>query len=243
MHARRPFVQAFESQDPAACFFVERFQKIYRVEAQAKEEKLTADARLELRQAESLPLMKEILERSKELSNLPLLKPMKNGVTYFVNQWEKLIVPFTQDGRLAIDNGSAERQLRRVASGRKAWLFAGSRNGAARFADILSLVLTADAAGASAGSYLQSVIANVDSWPQSRIDELLPHQWQRGLPATHRPAGAPVILGSSETPPRPLRPYRDGTWLTRCSRRNSYRVPLRQRAARAQELGPRRTHR
>lgn len=181
MHARRPFVQALESQDPAAAFFVDRFQRIYQVEVRAKEEKLRADARLKLRKSESFPIMKEILERSKELSNLPLLKAMKTGTTYFVNQWDKLIVPFIQDGRLEIDNGGPERRLRPVAAGRKVWLFAGSRNGAERFADVLSLVSTADAAGVDAGSYLPSVIAAVDAWPQSRIDELLPHRWRQAL--------------------------------------------------------------
>ena len=178
MHARRPFVQAFEGNDPAAAFFVERFQQIYRVEAQAREDGLIADARLELRMKQSLPIMREIRDRAMELSDLPLLKPMKTGVTYFVNQWEKLTVPFEKDGRLEIDNGSAERYLRRVASGRKAWLFAGSHNGANRFADVLSLVATADAAGVDAGSYLPSIISNVDSWPNSRIEDLLPHRWQ-----------------------------------------------------------------
>jgi transposase len=190
MHTRRPFVQAFESQLPGAAFFVERFQQIYRIEAKAKEQKLTAEARLALRIEESMPIMRELHDRAKELSDLPLLKPMKTGVTYFVNQWEKLIVPFTKDGRLEIDNGSAERRLRRVASGRKAWLFAGSHGGAERFADVLSLVSTADAAGADAGSYLPSVISAVDSWPQSRIGELLPHRWRAALEESLREKAA-----------------------------------------------------
>lgn len=42
MHARRPFVQALEAQDPAALFFVERFQALYRIEALAKDRQLTA---------------------------------------------------------------------------------------------------------------------------------------------------------------------------------------------------------
>lgn len=177
MHARRPFAQALEANIEAAGFFVERFQRIYQVEAKAKQQGLTADLRLELRQERSLPLMEEIRDHARELSALPLLKPMKTGVTYFVNQWDKLIVPFTVDGRLEIDNGSAERRLRRVASGRKAWLFAGSADGAKRFADVLSVVSTADAAGVDAGLYLPGVMSNIDSWPNSRIDDLLPHRW------------------------------------------------------------------
>ncbi|MEQ9504068.1 MAG: IS66 family transposase [Deltaproteobacteria bacterium] len=181
MHARRPFVQALDTGDPAATFFVERFQRLYKIEERAKRENLLADVRLELRQTESMPIMEELYERARELSSLPLLKPMRTGTTYFMNQWEKLKVPFTTDGRLEIDNGVAERYLRRVASGRKAWLFAGSHDGARRFADVLSLVSTADAAGVDAGSYLPSVLGVVSTWPNSRIEELLPRQWRIAL--------------------------------------------------------------
>lgn len=178
MHARRPFVQALEAGIEAAVFFVERFQRIYRIEDEARKEHLIADERLALRRAKSLPLMEEMYAHAQELALLPLLKPMKTGVTYFVNQWEKLTVPFQHDGRLEIDNGESERRLRRVASGRKAWLFAGSDAGARRFADTLSLVSTADAAGVEPGLYLPSVISHIDGWPNRRIEDLLPHRWQ-----------------------------------------------------------------
>jgi transposase len=127
MHARRPFMQALDAKDPAAIFFVERFAALYRIEKRAKTDGLLASQRLELRQEKSLPILAEIKTRAEELSCLPLCKPIKTGVTYLLNQWDKLLVPFTTDGRLEIDNGSAERWLRGVASGRKAWLFAGSQ--------------------------------------------------------------------------------------------------------------------
>ena len=112
MHARRPFVQALEARDPSAIFFVERFQSLYRVEAEARSRALTAPQRLELRRERSVPILEELRERAHELSALPLAKPMQQGVTYLLNQWDKLLVPFTLDGRLDIDNGSAERRLR-----------------------------------------------------------------------------------------------------------------------------------
>lgn len=61
-----------------------------------------------------VPILNELKERALELSALPLSKPMNTGVTYLLGQWQKLLVPFTQDGRLEIDNGSAERRLRPV---------------------------------------------------------------------------------------------------------------------------------
>jgi transposase len=188
MHARRPFVQALEARDPSAIFFVERFQRLYAIEADARSRALRAAQRLELRQERSLPILGELRERAFELSPLPLAKPMNTGVTYLLGQWEKLLVPFTLDGRLEIDNGCAERRLRPVASGRKSWLFAGSESGANRFADTLSLVSTADAAGVSPGSYIADILPRLDTWPNSRRHELLPHLWAIGENTTEQPA-------------------------------------------------------
>lgn len=79
-------------------------------------------------------------------------------------------------GRAALfDNG--ERYLRRVASGRKSWLFAGSQSGAERFAALLSLVASAQATGADPGSYIADILPQVQTTLASRLDELLPHAW------------------------------------------------------------------
>jgi hypothetical protein len=67
MHARRPCVQALETRDPSAIFFVERFQSIYRIEAEARTRALTAAQRLELRQQRSVPILGELRERAHEL--------------------------------------------------------------------------------------------------------------------------------------------------------------------------------
>ena len=178
MHARRPFVQALENKDPGAIFFVQRFQQLYQVEAEARSKSLTAPERLQLRGERSIPILNELKARAQELVALPLTKPMKEGVGYLLNQWDKLMVPFLVDGRLEIDNGSAERYLRRVASGRKSWLFAGSHGGAQRFAGVLSLVSSAEAVGVDPGSYITDVIQSIDSWPHKHILDLLPHRWR-----------------------------------------------------------------
>lgn len=177
MHARRPFAQAHELGDETAKPFVEAFQHLYWVEAMAKEQHLTAPQRLELRRDRSLPTLRTLLARAQELVALPLPKLMQQGVTYLTNQWEKLMVPF-QDGRFEIDNKLAEQRLRRVASGRKAWLFAGNKGGAERFADILSITSSCDAAGVDCGKYLPNIIQHINDWPAKRIQELLPGPWR-----------------------------------------------------------------
>jgi transposase len=179
MHARRPFVRALELCDSLARPFVQEIKEIYRIEAKAKEDGLLAPARLELRKTLSLPILKGLRARALDLSALPLSQPMREGVRYLENQWEKLRIPFEIDGRLEIDNGAAERRLRRLASGRRSWLFAGSTSGAERIAQMLSLVSTADAADVSPGAYLADVFAKIAAgWPQSRLDDLLPHRWK-----------------------------------------------------------------
>ena len=50
---------------------------------------------------------------------------------------------FLDDGRACLSNNAAERSLRGLALGRKAWLFAGSDRGAERAAVIYSLIGTA----------------------------------------------------------------------------------------------------
>jgi transposase len=60
-----------------------------------------------------------------------------------------------------------------------AWLFAGATSGAERIAQMLALVSTAVAAGVNPGAYLAAVFAKIaEGWPQSQLDELLPHPWK-----------------------------------------------------------------
>ena len=49
---------------------------------------------------------------------------------------------YTTDGDLAIDNSASENALRRVAIGRKNWLFCGSDNGGHTAAIPFSLIAT-----------------------------------------------------------------------------------------------------
>ena len=50
--------------------------------------------------------------------------PLRKATMYLRDHWDAL-TRFLSDGRLDIDNGIVERELRRVALGRKNSLFAG----------------------------------------------------------------------------------------------------------------------
>ena len=150
---------------------------------------------------------------------------MNTGVTYLLGKWDKLLVPFTQDGRLEVDNGCAERRLRPVASGRKAWQVAGSASGAHRFAETLSLVSTADAAGVDPGSYNADILPRVDSWPNARRLSCFPTFGLWSTMGSNKPANSPPKLNSLNVPGTPHN-YRRTLRHARCPLRDAYSAGL-----------------
>jgi transposase len=93
--------------------------------------------------------------------------------TYALAHWRAL-TRYLEDGRLEIDNNSAERALHTVALGRKNYLFAGSNSGGERAAALYSLVGTAKLNGLDPELYLRHVFARIATHPVNRIGELLP---------------------------------------------------------------------
>jgi hypothetical protein len=92
------------------------------------------------------------------------------------NHWEALSV-FVQDGNLPIDNNGAERMMRRVAVGRKNWLFVGSVRSGMRNAHLMSLVASAHRNDLDVSIYLESVITHMLRGT-AKPEELLPDVWK-----------------------------------------------------------------
>ena len=88
------------------------------------------------------------------------------------------------DGRFEIDNGDVERGMRRIAMGRRNWLFVGASTGAPRLAVAYTLVESCRRLGLPVYEYLCDVLRKIDTgWPMRRIIELTPFTWgcERGL--------------------------------------------------------------
>jgi hypothetical protein len=98
---------------------------------------------------------------------------------YTLNQWEPLI-QYLENGNVAIDNNSAERQIRPFTVGRKNWLFMGSIAGAKAGAVIYSLIETAKANGLNPEAYLRYVCERIPSMNVEDYHQLLP--WNVILP-------------------------------------------------------------
>src|SRR5206468_6547570 len=64
------------------------------------------------------------------------------AMDYMLKRWPAF-VRFLDDGRICLTNNAAERALRGLALGRRAWLFAGSDRGGERAGAMYSLITTA----------------------------------------------------------------------------------------------------
>jgi hypothetical protein len=58
--------------------------------------------------------------------------------------------------------------------GKKNWLFTGSERAGRRAAAIQSLLATAKLNGIEPAAWLKDTLEKLPTWPNSRIDELLP---------------------------------------------------------------------
>jgi len=71
-----------------------------------------------------------------------------------------------------------ERALKRVALGRKNWLFAGNDRAAANHARLWSLIASAERHAIDPQRYLTSVLAKIGQTPAEALAQFLPDVWQ-----------------------------------------------------------------
>lgn len=174
-HARRKFFDLFAvNQNPMAAEALERIGEIYEVETAAIS--MSTEARQALRIEKTLPMLK----RLKTFLTDSLMKAPPNGaaakaINYSLKRWDAL-ERFAHTGNLPIDNNPLERDIRPIAIGKKNWLFTGSERAGKRAAIIQSLLGTAILNGLNPNEWLENVLENLPTWPNQRIDELLPIQ-------------------------------------------------------------------
>ena len=180
-HTRRKYFDAQESDPARSLWMLEMIRRLYAVEKEAADR--DAPSRLLLRQSQSAPILEQIrlwlIEQQPQV--LPR-SPIAQAIGYTLNQWSALVV-YTSDARLSVDNNVAERALRRVAVGRKNWLFSGHDESAQGHAILWSLIASAQRHDIDVQLYLRSVLAHLPGLPQDKLQNYLPDVWKRDLMA------------------------------------------------------------
>ena len=175
-HGRRKlFDLAQLAHAPLAAKAVRRIDAIF--DAERAINGLPAEQRLLVRQDQVAPLVAE-LETWMRAARARMSRHADVGkaMDYMLKRWDTFS-RFLHDGRICLSNNAAERALRGVALGRKAWLFAGSDRGGERAAAMYTLIATAKLNGVDPRAWLADVLRRIADHSISRLHELLPWNW------------------------------------------------------------------
>ena len=186
-HARRKFYaladiaagtrrgKAAPPISPLALEAVRRIDAVF--DAERAVNGASAEARLAARRETVAPLVADLEQwMREERARLSRHAPVAKAMDYMLRRWPGF-ASFLHDGRACLTNNAAERALRGVALGRKAWLFAGSDRGGQRAAAIYTLIATAKLNGVDPQAWLADALARIADMPTSRLDDLLPWNW------------------------------------------------------------------
>ncbi len=190
-HARRKFFELADIEaaarrkaqrrtpaviSPLALEVVKRIDALFEIERSVTG--LPAEQRLAVRRERSAPLVTALEAwMREERRKLSRHADVAGAMDYMLKRWASF-ARFLEDGRICLTNNAAERALRGLALGRKAWLFAGSDRGGQRAALLYSLIVTAKLNDVDPQAWLADVLARIADHPVNRLDELLPWNWR-----------------------------------------------------------------
>ena len=189
-HARRKFFELADIEGaarqrarkkvaviaPLALEAVRRMDELFAIEREVNGR--PAAERLAARSLRSAPIVAALEDWMRvERARLPGAAPVAKAMDYMLNRWPSF-ARFLDDGCVCMSNNAAERALRGLALGRKAWLFAGSDRGGQRAAFFNSLIVTAKLNDVDPQAWLADVLGRIASHPAQRLGELLPWNWK-----------------------------------------------------------------
>jgi len=178
-HARRKFFDAMKSDGVRARIALGYVRQLYEIEKRGQP--LEERQRRDLRLTEAKPVLDRVKAwlDSEGQKTLPK-SPIGEAISYARAQWVAL-TRYLEDGLLELDNNRAERALRRVAIGRKNWLFAGSDEGGRRAAIVYSLIASCAALRIDPYAYLRDVLERLPSCSTADLKRLTPKAWKAAL--------------------------------------------------------------
>jgi transposase len=154
---------------PMALAAVQRIDALFEIERGING--LSPAERRAVRQQASAPLVATL-----EIWMRAARAKLSRHMDYMLNHWPAF-TRFLTDGRICLTNNTAERALRTLALGRKAWLFAGSDRGGERAAMMYSLIATAKMNNVDPQAWLADILRRIANHPAAKIEELMPWNW------------------------------------------------------------------
>ncbi len=160
---------------PLAVEAVRRIDAIFAIEREINGQ--PAPDRLAVRRQRIVPLVDDLLQWMRtERARLSRHADVAKAMDYMLKRWDAF-TRFLDDGRICLSNNAAERALRGIALGRKAWLFAGSDRGGERAALMYTLIQTARLNDVDPQAWLDDVLARINDHRITGLGALLPWRW------------------------------------------------------------------
>ena len=161
-HGRRNFVELYDRFPDECGHVIKAFKVIFRNDKVAREEAMSAEARLAYHQAHSAQTMDDLLVWLQRQFDDKLVEPnsaLGEAITYLLKRWEPFSL-FLRKAGAPLDNNTCERALKKAILHRKNSMFYKTRNGA-RVGDMyMSLIYTCELNGANAFDYLNQLQLN-----------------------------------------------------------------------------------
>ena len=160
VHARRRFVEAADllkspSRPHEALAF---YTEIFRIEGQIRD--LPNEERLRARQERTVPLLAKFKAWLDHAVHSVLPKDSLGEAAHYALKYWSALTRFTEAGHLDASNNYAERCMRAVAVGRKAFLFVGSERAGHAAAIYYSLVESCKVNSVNPLTYLTYILSN-----------------------------------------------------------------------------------
>ena len=186
-HARRKYYDLYAiDRSPIAAQALRRIGELYAIERQIRG--AVPEVRRSVRRERSAPVLDALREwLSTTLRTVSAKSPLAGAIRYTLVRWAAL-TRFVEDGRIELDNNTAERVIRPLVLGRKNYLFAGSDAGGERAANIYSLIGTCVLNHIDPSAYLRQVLTSIGEHPINRIEALLPWHFAPKLLVPQRQA-------------------------------------------------------
>lgn len=198
-HARRGFWEATAAKSIVAREGLARIGRIFEVDGRFRGKPPSEIDRL--RQLHLRPHLEEFFKWATVQYELVREERglLRSALGYAARQKDALM-RVLDDGRLVLDNNRSELHLRRIAVGRKAWLFVGSDDHAQSAGHLFSLIASARLHRLNPESYLRDIFRVLAHWPKDRYLELAPKYWA-ATRARLDPAQLALEIGELTVPP------------------------------------------
>jgi transposase len=160
---------------PLAVEAVKRIDAIFAIEREING--LPSSERLAVRQQRVAPLVGDLQQWMRaERARLSRHADVAKAMDYMLKRWDAF-TRFLENGQVCLTNNAAERALRVIALGRKAWLFAGSDRGGERAALMYTLIQTARLNDIDPQAWLADMLGRINEHKARDLDQLLPWNW------------------------------------------------------------------